>query len=126
MIVSLEAIFLSTLVMISQNRQVAHDRETQRQDLEADLKSEQMLEHLTTIIDTLSVLLENDDKIDMSLIQEVVQFGPYLKQIYSAQASIDLTLQKISLQGIPHDQDLSETSERGCNCSCERESQVPN
>ena len=59
MIVSLEAIFLSTFILISQNRQSARDRVQATQDYETNVAAKEEIEQLMTRLDSIEA-----DKLD--------------------------------------------------------------
>jgi len=67
MIVSLEAIFLSTFILISQNRQEERDRHQARQDYETNVAAKKEIEELMRRLDSIE---ENKlDKI-LAILQE--------------------------------------------------------
>lgn len=51
LLLSLQASYAAPIILFSQNRQADKDREKFLQDLEADLKSERMLEQIMTKLD---------------------------------------------------------------------------
>ena len=57
-IVSLEAIFLSTFVLINQNKDAAHADRRARLDLEVDKRSEKQIEEMIQSIDEIKVILK--------------------------------------------------------------------
>ncbi len=59
LIVSLEAIFLSTLVLMSQNRQERRDRQQAEADYETDLKAKEEIEEIQERLTHIE-----DDKLD--------------------------------------------------------------
>lgn len=67
MIVSLEAIFLSTFILISQNRETERDRAQAREDYETNIAAKEEIEQIMTRLD--SIELEKLDKI-ISLLEE--------------------------------------------------------
>jgi uncharacterized membrane protein len=83
LVVSLEAIFLSTFILISQNRQRAMDERRAQLDLQVNLLSEQentkMLELLERIGKKLGVDVSNDPEVQV--LEEATRPGKLLKQI---------------------------------------------
>lgn len=79
MIVSLEAIFLSIFVLISQNRQAEKDRVRSNVDYEVNVKAEMEVAHLHEKTDRLhEKILEEFDKLEKSLasVRTVRDFHP--------------------------------------------------
>lgn len=62
MIVSLEAIFLSTFILISQNRQSERDRVQATEDYETNIAAKEEIEQLMTRLDSIEI-----DKLDKIL-----------------------------------------------------------
>ncbi len=58
MVVSLEAIFLSTFVLISQNRQAQRDNIRDQRDLEVDTKAEQEIQRILVKLESIEAELK--------------------------------------------------------------------
>ena len=67
MIVSLEAIFLSTFVMITQNRQAAMNEEQEALDLQIDLLAEYEITRMLRLVDKIAEKLEIEDALDAEI-----------------------------------------------------------
>jgi uncharacterized membrane protein len=69
MVVSLEAIFLSTLVMISQNRQSAQDSQREMLDLQIDLLAEYEITRMLRLVDKMAEKMGIEDAYDEEIDQ---------------------------------------------------------
>lgn len=68
MIVSLEAIFLSTFILISQNRETERDRARATEDYETNIAAKEEIEQIMTRLDNIEI--EKLDKI-IGMIEEI-------------------------------------------------------
>jgi uncharacterized membrane protein len=93
LVVSLEAIFLSTFILISQNRQALLDERRAQLDLQVNLLSEQentkMLELLEKIARKLGVDLSHDP--DVEALEEATRPRKLLEQIDETRAKSEKT-----------------------------------
>jgi uncharacterized membrane protein len=83
MIVSLEAIFLSTFVLISQNRMSQQDRQRAELDLQINLLTEHELTRVLNMLDTIETHLgiEGDRDKELRELEEETKPGDVLKEI---------------------------------------------
>lgn len=83
MIVSLEAIFLSTLVMISQNRQAVQGDQQRQLDLQIDLLAEYEITRMLRLVDKIAEKMDITDAYDKEIDQLVEPVAPevILKEI---------------------------------------------
>lgn len=86
-VVSLEAIFLSTFILISQNRQARIDDRRKQLDLQVDLLAEQENSKMLRVLDAIASKLEIElDDPDLSELQEETQPEDLLRQIEEVMA----------------------------------------
>ena len=78
MVVSLEAIFLSTFVLISQNRQSAIDDEREALDLQIDLLAEYEITRMLRLVDKMAEKMEIQDAYDKEIDQLCEPVAPDL------------------------------------------------
>jgi len=83
MVVSLEAIFLSTLVMISQNRQGVQGDQERNLDLQIDLLAEYEITRMLRLVDKMAEKMGIEDAYDQEIDQLVEPVAPevILKEI---------------------------------------------
>ena len=88
MIVSLEAIFLSTFVLISQNRQAALDSRRSSLDLQIDLLAEYEITRMLRLVDKMAEKMGIEDAFDAEIDQLCMPVAPdvLLKEIETRQA----------------------------------------
>jgi uncharacterized membrane protein len=86
MIVSLEAIFLSTIVMISQNRQSAQDMQREALDLQIDLLAEYEITRMLRLVDKIAEKMGIQDAYDEEIDQLCEPVAP------------DVVLQEIAIR----------------------------